>query len=106
MAYSVARKQRTMREFLATIGGILLLTVVPAILILLLRDRIRGRKSRESDAQRQQRRAAWRERMMRPEIEKVEELCGGKLPQRLIDMYSDQDFIFSRDFEVCAPGKD
>lgn len=95
-----------MSEFLASIAGILLIIVVPAVLILLLRDKIWGLKTRESEADRQQRRAAWRERMMRPEVENVEEFCGGKLPQRLIEMYSDRDFILSHDFEVCAPRKD
>jgi len=96
-----------MWEFLATIGGVLAVTVVPAALVLLFRDRLRGVTSRKSDVERQQRQAAWRERMMRPEIEKVEELCGGKLPQRLVSMYShQQDFLLSHDFEVCAPDKD
>lgn len=100
-------KQRAMWEFLATIGGILLVTVVPAVLILVLRDKVRGVTSRKSDAESQQHRVVWRERMMRPEIEKVEELCGGKLPQRLISMYSHhRDSLLSHNFEVCAPGKD
>jgi len=95
-----------MWQFLATIGAILLITVVVPVLILLLRDKIRSVRFRESDAKREQRLNAWRGRMMRPEVEEVEELCGGKLPQRLIDMYSHHDLIFSHDFEVCVPGKD
>src|SRR5215813_9908864 len=78
-----------MRDFLSTIGAIVLLTVVPAISILMLRDKLRRMRTKESDTERQQRRTVWHERMIRPEVEKVEELCGGKLPQTLIEMYSD-----------------
>jgi hypothetical protein len=40
--FSLIGKQRAMFALLATIGGILLFTVVPAVLILLLRDKVRG----------------------------------------------------------------
>ena len=44
--------------------------------------------------------------MLHPEIEPVEESCGGKIPARLIAMYSDHELVFGHDFEVCQPGKD
>src|SRR5260370_17524516 len=95
-----------MWETLATICSIFLITVVPAILILWLRDRIRGRRARESDPERQLRLQAWRQRMIHPEIEEVEEFCEGKIPQRLIAMYSDHELILSACFKVCPPGQD
>ncbi len=95
-----------MWETPATICSIFLITVVPAILILWLRDRIRGRRARGSDPERQLRLQAWRQRMIHPEIEEVEEFCEGKIPQRLIAMYSDHELILSGDFKVCPPGKD
>lgn len=97
---------QTMWEFLATVGGILFVILVPAVLILILRDKIRGVTSTLSDGERQRRRAEWRERMMQPEFGKVEEFCGGKLPQMLLSMYSDHELIFCQNFAICAPGKD
>jgi hypothetical protein len=94
-----------MLEFLETIAAILVIIVVPAILIILVRDRLRAKASQLSDAEREQRRAAWHERMMHPEIDKVEEFCRGKLPQRVIDMYLNRhDLLFNHGFEISAPG--
>jgi len=95
-----------MREILATIGAVLLLTVVPAVLILWVRDMIRSRRIAKSSLEREVDLKAWCLRMIHPKIEEIEGLCGGKIPQRLIAMYSDHDLTFSNDFEVCPPGKD
>lgn len=95
-----------MSETLTTIGIIILIIVGPAVFILWLRDKIRGRIRRESPEQRDLRLEAWRQRMLHPEIEAVEESCGGKIPARLIAMYSDHELMFKCDFEVSPPGKD
>lgn len=95
-----------MWEILATIGTILLFTVVPAVLILWVRDWIRKRRRRESPPERKSTLKAWCLRMIHPKIDEVERYCGGKIPQRLIAMYSDHDLTFSDDFEICPPGKD
>lgn len=94
-----------MRETLATIATIILIIVGPAVLILWLRDKIRRGVRRESPEQRDLRLESWRQRLLHPEIESVEESCGGKIPARLIAMYSDHELTFKRDFEVSPPGK-
>lgn len=95
-----------MLESLAIIGGAFVVIVAPAVLILWLRDKFRDLRSRESDIKRQQRLEAWRERMIRPMVADVEELCESRIPNRLIAMYSDHELVLSRNFEVCAPEKD
>ena len=94
-----------MRATLATIGAIILIIIGPALLLLWLRDKIVGWVKGESPAQRDPRLEAWRQRMLNPEIESVEEFCGGKIPARLIAMYSDHKLLFDSYFEVCPPGK-
>ena len=94
-----------MWETLATIGISILIIVGPAVLILWRRDKIHGRIRRESPEQRDLRLEAWRQRMLHPEIEAVEEFCGGKIPARLIAMYSDHDLTFKCNFEVSPPDK-
>jgi hypothetical protein len=91
---------------LAVIGAATLIIVGPAVVILWLRDKIAGWVRQESPEERDMRLEAWRQRMLQPEVEAVEESCGGKLPQRLIAMYQDHELIFKRDFEICPPGKD
>jgi len=95
-----------MGEILATIGAILLFTVVPAVLILWVRDMIRSRRGTKSPSERALELKAWCLRMIDPKIEEVERFCGGKIPQRLIAMYADHNLTLSDDFEVCPPGKD
>jgi hypothetical protein len=95
-----------MWKTLATIGGGILIILAPAVLILWLRDKIHNRLTRESPEERSLRMAEWRQRMLHPEVEAVEESCGGKLPQRLIAMYSDHELVFKCNLELCPPGKD
>jgi hypothetical protein len=95
-----------MWETLATIGSIILIIFVPAVLILWLRDKIRNRLNRESPAEHDLRLEAWRQRMLHPEIEAVQDYCGGKIPERLIAMFSDHDLVFKHNLELCPPGKD
>jgi hypothetical protein len=91
---------------LTTVGSIILIIAGPAVLILWLRDKIVDWVRGEAPEQRDLRMEAWRQRMLHPEIESIEESCGGKIPARLIAMYSDHKLMFDRDFEVCPPGKD
>jgi len=90
---------------LATIGGGILIIFAPAVFILWLRDKIHNRLARESPEERSLRMEEWRQRMLHPEVQAVEESCGRKLPQRLIAMYSDHELIFKRNFDICPPGK-
>jgi hypothetical protein len=91
---------------LAVIASVIVIIVGPAVLILWLRDKIADRMRRGSPDERDQRLEAWRRRMLHPDIEDVEEFCGGKLPERLIAMYSDHELIFQNHFDTLPPGKD
>jgi len=95
-----------MWQNLAAGGAAILIIVVPAVLILWLRDKIGGWIRRESHEEREQRRETWRQRMLHPEVEAVEEYFRGKIPERLIAMYSDHGLVFKDDLELCPPGKD
>jgi hypothetical protein len=94
-----------MRDTLTTIGAIIVIVVVPAVLVLWLRDKILGRVRGESPEQRDLRLKAWPQRMLHPEIESVEGSCGGKIPARLIALYSDHELLLRHDFEICPPGE-
>src|SRR5216684_2562686 len=88
--------------------GILLLFslffVLPAS-ILVLRDKIRAWKRLETPEQRAARVSEWRQRKIHPKPEEVEKLCGGLLPQKLLEMYGDKGLILKTDLDVCPPGR-
>ena len=95
-----------MKETVFTLLAILALFFLLPVFILWARDRLRGLRRRQSPVLRDARLEAWRWRMLHPYPEEVEALCDGLLPQKLLDMYGDSHLVLSRDFEVCAPGKD
>jgi len=81
------------------------LFIVLPLSILMLRDKIRAWKRRETPEQRAARITEWRQRKLHPQPEEVEKLCGGLLPQRLIEMYEDKELILKTDLDVSPPGK-
>jgi hypothetical protein len=95
-----------MRDAIFTLLALLALLVFLPVIILSARDRIRERLRGVSWEQRKAGQEAWRERMLHSRPHEVEASCGGLLPSRLLDMYSDSNLLLSRNFKVCAPGKD
>ena len=82
-------------KFVAAATGILALFVVaPALLILWLHDKFWER-----------RRKTWRQRLLTPKPEEVEQLCGGLLPERLISMYDDKDLISKYGLAIYPPSE-
>lgn len=71
----------------------------------MLRDKIRAWKRRGTPEQLAARITEWRQRKLNPKPEEVERLCGGLLPQRLLEMYDDKELILKTDLDVCLPGK-
>ena len=95
-----------MTDTFFTLLALFALLIVLPVLILWTRDRIRTLIRRHTPEERDTHREARRQRMLHPNIEEVEALCGGLLPRKLIDLYTDSHLVLDRDFEVCAPGKD
>jgi hypothetical protein len=90
-----------------TVVALALLLVGLPVLILWLRDTIRRRLRAETPEQRAAQSEARRWRMPHPSPQEVEILCGGALPERLLELYAEApDLLLSCDFRVCAPGKD
>jgi hypothetical protein len=81
------------------------LFIVLPVSILVLRDKIRAWKRRETPEQRAARITEWRQRKLHPRPEEVEKLCGGLLPKRLLEMYADTELILKTDLDVCIPSK-
>lgn len=80
-------------KIVAAMTGILLLFVVaPALLMLWLHDKYWEGK-----------RKARQHRLLSPMPAEVERLCGGLLPERLISMYEDKDFISQNGLTIFAP---
>ena len=95
-----------MRDTFFTILAIFALLIVLPVFLLWARDRIRTLIRRQTPEEMDARQEARVQRMLHPNVEEVEALCGGLLPQRLIDLYTDSHLLFDRNFEVCAPGKE
>jgi hypothetical protein len=89
-----------------TLLALFALFIVLPVILLWTRDRIRMRIQRQTPQERDASRESRRQRMLHPNVEEVEALCGGLLPQKLIDLYTDFHLVLDRDFEVCSPGKD
>jgi hypothetical protein len=95
-----------MRDIFFTLLALFALFIALPVILLWTRDRIRMLFHRKTQQERDACQEARRQRMLHPNIEAVEALCGGLLPQKLIDLYTDSHLVLDRDFEVCAPGKD
>lgn len=95
-----------MRDTFLTLLALFALLVVLPFFLLKTRDRIRTLIRRQAPEERDAHREARRQRMLHPNVEEVEALCGGLLPQKLIELYLDSHLLLDGDFRVCAPGKD
>ena len=89
-----------------TLFAIFALLIVLPLFLLRTRDKVGRFIRRRTPEERDARREARRQRMLHPNVEEVEALCGGLLPQKLIDLYTDSYLLLDHNFEVCAPGKD
>ena len=79
----------TFFTLLAIAGLLIVLPVLP----LWARHRIRTLIRRHTPELRDAHREARRQRMLHPNVEEVEALCGGLLPQKLIDLYTDSHLL-------------
>lgn len=96
-----------MRDTLFTLLTLSTLFIVLPVLILQARDRVRKRIHSQSLEERDARTEARYQRMLHPNVEEVQTLCGGLLPQKLVDLYRDSPpLLLDRNFEICAAGKD
>ena len=93
-----------MRNIFFTIIALLGLFVLLPVFILWMRDKIRSLRRRETPLQRDARQEATRARLLHPNVDEAEAFCGGRIPQKLLDMYADSDLLLGRNFQVCAPG--
>lgn len=89
-----------------TLLALFLLLIVLPVLLLSARDQIRTLISRRTPGGRDAHHEARRERMLHPNVEEVEALYGGLLPQKLIDLYTHSHLVLERGFEVCVSGTD
>jgi hypothetical protein len=95
-----------MKNIFFTVVALLGLFVLLPVLILWTRDKIQFLRRRETPTQRDVRQKARRARLLHPNVDETEAFCGGRVPQKLLDMYEAPDLLLGRDFQVCAPGKD
>ena len=83
---------------------ILLVLVGLPVLLLWIRDRVRGWLRRKIPDQIRADVNAYRERLLHPAPPDVEARIGGRLPKRLIDLYKDQATVLSKKVEIRPPG--
>ena len=89
-----------------TILAILALFLGLPILILLIVDKFRYPKKKLSQEKSEAERKAWFDRLLRPDFEEVERICGGAIPKRLKLAYETSDLILVQDVEFTPHGKD
>jgi hypothetical protein len=90
------------KDSFLTILTIVFLFVAVPVLLLWIRDRVRGNRHRQTPEQMQNEALAYRERLLHPDQNVVEIHLAGFLPERLITLYSDAT-VLCRNLEIRPP---
>lgn len=91
-------------EILLTILATVLLFLGLPIVILVIRDKIRRFRFRESKEVEDARTAFWNGRLTSPQFDEVEAVCDGRVPRSLVQLFADKALVRSSRLKIYPRG--